>query len=214
MVEVMAGVEVTMKDELVLAHGLSMDEYQRAISLLGREVTLAELGVIGAMWSEHCAYKSSKIYLETLYSKNAQVIDGPGENAGVVSLDKEGKWALVFKMESHNHPSFIEPFQGSATGVGGILRDIFAMGARPVALMNSLRFGTLDTPKMQHLLHGVVKGISTYGNSIGVPTVGGELYADACYDGNILVNVFALGIVEQDRIHRAGAPYPGCVLVY
>ena len=203
-----------MRHDIIVAHGLSLEEYALARARLGREVTLAELGVIGAMWSEHCSYKSSRIHLERFYSHNHQVIEGPGENAGVVRLDEEGKWALAFKMESHNHPSQIEPVQGAATGVGGILRDIFAMGARPIALMNSLRFGRPEAPRMQHLIHGVVEGISSYGNCIGVPNVGGETQFDACYDQNILVNVFALGLVEQAKLKRAAAPHAGCVLVY
>ena len=203
-----------MREEIITAHGLSQQEYARAIAMLKREVTLAELAVLGAMWSEHCSYKSSKIYLERFYSKNSQVLEGPGENAGVIRLDEGGKWALAFKMESHNHPSQIEPVQGAATGVGGILRDVFAMGARPIALMNSLRFGRPEAPRMRHLIHGVVEGISSYGNCVGVPNVGGETCFDACYDQNILVNVFALGLVRQEKLKRAAAPHAGCMLIY
>src|SRR5213083_3184811 len=160
-------------------HGLKRDEYDRIVSLLGREPNLTELGIFSVMWSEHCSYKSSRIHLKTLPTEGPQVLQGPGENAGAVDIG--GGLAAVFKIESHNHPSFIEPYQGAATGVGGILRDIFTMGARPIALMNSLRFGPLDDPRNRRTLKGVVSGIGGYGNSIGIPTVGGEMMFDESY---------------------------------
>ena len=168
--------------ELVAAHGLKPDEYQRILDLIGREPTFTELGIFSAMWNEHCSYKSSKKWLRTLPTKGPQVIQGPGENAGVVDIG-DGD-CVVFKMESHNHPSYIEPYQGAATGVGGILRDVFTMGARPIAAMNALRFGEPDHPKTRHLVAGVVSGVGGYGNSFGVPTVGGEVNFDARYNGN------------------------------
>src|SRR5450432_2973604 len=158
--------------ELVASHGLKPDEFERLLDLIGRPPTFTELGIFSAMWNEHCSYKSSKIHLRTLPTKAPWVIQGPGENAGVIDIG-DGQ-AIVFKMESHNHPSFIEPFQGAATGVGGILRDVFTMGARPIANLNALRFGAIDHPKTKRLLAGVVSGIGSYGNCVGVPTVGGE----------------------------------------
>ncbi|MDX1717917.1 MAG: AIR synthase related protein, partial [Anderseniella sp.] len=177
-------VEIT--EELVSQHGLKPDEYERFEQLIGRKPTLTELGIVSAMWNEHCSYKSSKKWLKTLPTSGDKVIQGPGENAGVV--DFGDNQAIVFKMESHNHPSFIEPYQGAATGVGGILRDVFTMGARPIAALNALRFGEPDHPKTRHLVSGVVAGIGGYGNSFGVPTVGGEVNFHPRYNGNILVN--------------------------
>src|SRR6188474_2988204 len=171
--------------DIVAQHGLSPDEYKKIIDLMGREPNITELGVFSVMWSEHCSYKSSRVHLRRLPTTGHKVVQGPGENAGAV--DFGDGYCAVFKMESHNHPSFIEPYQGAATGVGGILRDVFTMGARPVASLNSLRFGRPDHPKTARLLRGVVAGIGGYGNCIGVPTVGGEIQFDASYDGNILV---------------------------
>src|SRR6187551_1105428 len=170
--------------ELLSRHGLKPEEYDRIVKALGREPNLTELGLFSVMWSEHCSYKSSRVHLKTLPTTGARVVQGPGENAGAVDIG-DGL-AAVFKMESHNHPSFIEPYQGAATGVGGILRDVFTMGARPIANLDSLRFGRPDHPRTASLLRGVVAGIGGYGNCIGVPTVGGELMFDAAYDGNIL----------------------------
>lgn len=184
-------------------HNLTLDEYNRIVQLIGREPNITELGIFSLMWSEHCSYKSSKIYLKKLPVQGPRVIQGPGENAGVIDIG-EGL-AAVFKIESHNHPSFIEPYQGAATGVGGILRDIFTMGARPIALLDSLRFGSLEDSKNKSIMEGVVSGISGYGNSIGVPTVGGDVYFNECYSKNPLVNVFCLGITEKDRIFYARA---------
>jgi phosphoribosylformylglycinamidine synthase len=197
---------------VVAAHGLKPDEYQRILALVGREPTLTELGIFSAMWNEHCSYKSSKKWLRTLPTTGPRVIQGPGENAGVVDIG-DG-WAVVFKMESHNHPSFIEPYQGAATGVGGILRDVFTMGARPVAALNALRFGAPDHPKTRHLVAGVVAGVGGYGNSFGVPTVGGEVNFDRGYNGNILVNAFAAGIARTDAIFYSKASGVGLPVVY
>ncbi|MDJ0852539.1 MAG: phosphoribosylformylglycinamidine synthase subunit PurL [Myxococcota bacterium] len=200
--------------DLALAreHGLSDDEWNRVLDILGRKPTFSELGIFSVMWAEHCSYKSSKKYLRGLPSEAEHVIEGPGENAGVVSIG-DGL-AVVFKIESHNHPSFIEPKQGAATGVGGILRDVFTMGARPVASLDSIRFGPLDDPKHRYLLHGVVDGIGGYGNPVGVATVGGETQFHECYRGNILVNAFNLGIVEVDKIWRARAAGIGNPVIY
>src|SRR5574342_372679 len=184
--------------ELVASHGLTAEEYQKIVALLGREPNYTELGVFSVMWSEHCSYKSSRPYLKQLPTEGRHVLQGPGENAGVVDIG-DGL-AVAFKMESHNHPSFIEPYQGAATGVGGILRDVFTMGARPIASLDSLRFGRPDHPRTASLVSGVVAGIGGYGNCIGVPTVGGEVYFDECYNSNILVNAFSLGIVKKKRI--------------
>ena len=186
--------------ELALNHGLTEDEFDRVCTTLGRQPTITEVGIVSVMWSEHCSYKSSRIHLKTLPTTGPQVVQGPGENAGAVDIG--GGLCAVFKMESHNHPSYIEPVQGAATGVGGILRDVFTMGARPIANLNSLRFGAIDHPKTPHLFWGVVEGIGGYGNCVGVPTVGGEVYFDACYNGNILVNAFTVGICEIDGIFR------------
>ncbi len=197
---------------VALEHGLSGEEYDHAIAVLGREPTWTEVGVLSVMWSEHCSYKSSRIHLRKFPTTGPQVVLGPGENAGAVDIG-EGL-AAVFKMESHNHPSYIEPYQGAATGVGGILRDVFTMGARPLASMNSLRFGAVDFQKTPHLFHGVVAGIAGYGNCVGVPTVGGEIYFDASYNGNILVNVFTVGIAKQDAIFLGAATGVGNPVFY
>ncbi|MBI3027961.1 MAG: phosphoribosylformylglycinamidine synthase subunit PurL [Candidatus Rokubacteria bacterium] len=198
--------------ELALAHGLTAEEYDRIIRILGREPTYTELGLFSALWSEHCAYKHSKVFLRLLPTKAPHVLQGPGENAGIVDLG-DG-WALVLKMESHNHPSFIEPFQGAATGVGGILRDIFTMGARPIATLDSLRFGDPEDPKTRYLIGGVVSGISWYGNCFGVPNVGGEVAFAPEYQGNPLVNVMCVGLVRRDRIFRARAEGVGNPVFY
>ncbi|MBX9618448.1 MAG: phosphoribosylformylglycinamidine synthase subunit PurL [Hyphomicrobiales bacterium] len=198
--------------ELIAAHGLKSDEYERFAALIARTPTLTELGIVSAMWNEHCSYKSSRIHLRNLPTKAPHVIQGPGENAGVIDIG-DGD-AAVFKMESHNHPSYIEPYQGAATGVGGILRDVFTMGARPIAAMNALRFGAPDHPKTRHLVAGVVAGIGGYGNSFGVPTVGGEVNFHKSYDGNCIVNAFALGIARTDAIFYAKATAPGLPIVY
>jgi phosphoribosylformylglycinamidine synthase subunit PurL len=193
-------------------HGLTQDEFERAVAILGRTPNLTELGVFSVMWSEHCSYKSSKIWLKTLPTIGPRVICGPGENAGIVDIG-DGD-AVVFKIESHNHPSFIEPYQGAATGVGGILRDVFTMGARPVAILDSLRFGSPEHPRTRHLLAGVVAGIGGYGNCVGVPTVGGECEFHAAYDGNILVNAMCVGLVRADRIFYSTAAGPDNPVVY
>ncbi|MCG8591885.1 MAG: phosphoribosylformylglycinamidine synthase subunit PurL [Proteobacteria bacterium] len=202
------------KVDLALAreHGLTDEEYARVLEILGRTPSFSELGIFSVMWAEHCSYKSSKKYLKTLPTRAEHVLQGPGENAGAVAIG-DGL-AAVFKIESHNHPSFIEPKQGAATGVGGILRDIFTMGARPVASMDSIRFGPLDDPKHQHLLRGVVDGIGGYGNPVGVATVGGETQFHPCYRGNILVNAFNLGIVEADKIFLGQAAGVGNPVIY
>jgi len=197
---------------VVAAHGLKPDEYERILALVGREPSLTELGIFSAMWNEHCSYKSSKRWLRTLPTTGPRVIQGPGENAGVVDIG-DGL-AVIFKMESHNHPSFIEPYQGAATGVGGILRDVFTMGARPVAALNALRFGAPHHPKTRHLVAGVVAGIGGYGNSFGVPTVGGEVNFHRGYNGNILVNAFAAGIARTDQIFYSKAEGVGLPVVY
>ncbi len=204
--------EIRITDDLVAAHGLKPDEYQRILDLIGREPSFTELGIFSAMWNEHCSYKSSKKWLRTLPTSGPRVIQGPGENAGVVDIG-DGD-CVVFKMESHNHPSYIEPYQGAATGVGGILRDVFTMGARPVAAMNALRFGEPDHPKTRHLVSGVVAGVGGYGNSFGVPTVGGEVEFDARYNGNCLVNAFAAGLAKTDAIFYSRAEGVGLPVVY
>jgi phosphoribosylformylglycinamidine synthase II len=193
-------------------HGLKPDEFDRIVAFMGREPNLTELGIFSVMWSEHCSYKSSRVHLKTLPTRGPQVLQGPGENAGAVDIG-EGL-AAVFKIESHNHPSFIEPYQGAATGVGGIIRDIFTMGARPIALLNSLRFGDLDAPATQRLLEGVVAGIAGYGNSIGIPTVGGEVAFEPSYAGNPLVNVFCLGIAKASDIIKGIASGAGNAVYY
>ena len=208
----MAGADNAITPEIVAAHGLSPDEYGRVREILGRAPNLTELGIFSVMWSEHCSYKSSKKWLKTLPTEAPWVICGPGENAGVIDIG--GGMAAVFKMESHNHPSFIEPYQGAATGLGGILRDVFTMGARPVANMNALRFGAPDHPKTRHLVAGVVAGIGDYGNCIGVPTVGGECEFDPSYSGNILVNAMTVGTARADRIFYSAAAGVGNAVVY
>jgi phosphoribosylformylglycinamidine synthase subunit PurL len=198
--------------DLALGHGLTSEEYDRIIRRLGREPTFTELGLFSSLWSEHCAYKHSRVFLRDLPTQGAHVLEGPGENAGIVDLG--GGLALAFKVESHNHPSFIEPFQGAATGVGGILRDIFTMGARPVAILDSLRFGNLEDPRTRRLLEGVVSGISWYGNCFGVPNLGGEVAFAPEYAGNPLVNAMAVGLVDRDRIVRARAHGVGNPVFY
>lgn len=197
---------------IVAEHGLSPEEYERILHAMGRAPNLTELGIFSVMWSEHCSYKSSRIHLKKLPTTGPQVICGPGENAGVVDIG-DGQ-AAIFKMESHNHPSYIEPYQGAATGVGGILRDVFTMGARPVANMNALRFGRPDHPKMRHLISGVVHGIGGYGNCVGVPTVGGEVNFHPAYDGNILVNAMTVGVADTDKIFYSAASGVGNPIVY
>ncbi|HEX7314242.1 MAG TPA: phosphoribosylformylglycinamidine synthase subunit PurL, partial [Pyrinomonadaceae bacterium] len=189
--------------EVIAAHNLTSEEFQRIRELLGREPTYVELGVFSVMWSEHCSYKSSRVHLKRLPTRGERVIVPPGENAGIV--DVGDGWCAAFKVESHNHPSFIEPFQGAATGVGGILRDVFTMGARPIALLNSLRFGSLDVPRVRYLLAGVVKGIGDYGNCVGIPTVAGEVVFDEAYEGNPLVNAMCVGLMREDELIRAVA---------
>ena len=198
--------------ELIEIHGLKPEEYELIKSIIDRIPTFTELGIFSAMWNEHCSYKSSKKWLRTLPTEGPQVICGPGENAGIVDIGDNQ--ALVFKMESHNHPSYIEPYQGAATGVGGILRDVFTMGARPIAVMNSLSFGKVSHPKTRQLVNGVVSGIGGYGNCFGVPTVGGETRFDASYDGNCLVNAFAAGLVDQNKIFYSAASGVGMPVVY
>jgi phosphoribosylformylglycinamidine synthase len=199
-------------DKIVAEHGLSKDEFQKILEVLGREPNLLELGIYSVMWSEHCSYKSSRVHLRKFPTTGPAVIQGPGENAGIVDIG-DGL-ACVFKMESHNHPSFIEPYQGAATGVGGILRDVFTMGARPVAILNSLRFGSVKNPRTRYLLEGVVAGIAGYGNCMGVPTVGGEVYFHESYDGNCLVNAMTVGVVKRDRIFKGYASGIGNPIVY
>ena len=204
--------EPAITPELIAEHGLKPDEFARIVKLIGRQPTFTELGIFSAMWNEHCSYKSSKIHLRTLPTKAPWVIQGPGENAGVIDIG-DGL-AVVFKMESHNHPSYIEPYQGAATGVGGILRDVFTMGARPIACLNALSFGDPKNPKTRHLVGGVVAGIGGYGNSFGVPTVGGEVRFHRRYDGNCLVNAMAVGIAETDKIFYSAASGVGMPIVY
>ena len=199
-------------DSVLERHGVTREEYQRILEMLGREPTLTELGIFSVMWSEHCSYKSSRVHLKTLPTTGKRVLQGPGENAGAVDIG-DGL-AAVFKIESHNHPSFIEPYQGAATGVGGIIRDIFTMGARPIALLNSLRFGSLEDPLVRRTFTGVVAGIAGYGNSIGIPTVGGEIGFDDSYTGNPLVNVFCLGIARADEIIKGVASGAGNAVYY
>ena len=203
---------MTIADEILQRHGLTPDEYRRIVEALEREPTLTELGIFSVMWSEHCSYKSSRVHLKTLPTTGKRVLQGPGENAGAVDIG-DGL-AAVFKIESHNHPSFIEPYQGAATGVGGIIRDIFTMGARPIALLNSLRFGSLDEALVRRTFSGVVAGIAGYGNSIGIPTVGGEIAFDESYTGNPLVNVFCLGIAGADEIIKGVASGVGNAVYY
>ena len=208
----LTGAEPKVTLDLALEAGLTAEEYDRILSRLGREPTYAELGLFSALWSEHCAYKHSRVFLSRLPQSGPHVLQGPGENAGAIDIG-DG-WAVVFKIESHNHPSFIEPFQGAATGVGGILRDIFTMGARPIAILDSLRFGEIDSAKTRQLVHGVVSGISWYGNCFGCPTVGGEIAFAPEYAGNPLVNVMCVGLVRADQIFRARAEGPGNPVFY
>jgi phosphoribosylformylglycinamidine synthase subunit PurL len=205
-------IQPAVTPELVESHGITAAEFQKIVNVLGREPNFTELGVFSVMWSEHCSYKSSRAYLKNLPTEGSDVLQGPGENAGIVDIG--GGLAVAFKMESHNHPSFIEPYQGAATGVGGILRDIFTMGARPIASLNSLRFGSIDHPRTRYLVAGVVAGIGGYGNCIGVPTVGGECYFDECYNANILVNAFTLGIVKKKKIFTGIAKGVGNPVMY
>src|SRR5690242_6063070 len=206
----------TITADLVAQHQLTAGEYQKIVDILGREPTYTELGIFSVMWSEHCSYKSSRLHLKKLPTRGKLVVQGPGENAGII--DVGGGYVIAFKIESHNHPSFIEPFQGAATGVGGILRDIFTMGARPIALLDSLRFGPLDDAqngaRNRRILEGVVAGIAHYGNCFGVPTVGGECIFEACYNGNPLVNVFALGVAKKEDIFYAKAAGVGNPVIY
>ena len=207
----------TITPQIVADHGFSTDEYDHVLHALGREPNMVELGIFSVMWSEHCSYKSSRLHLKKLPTEAPWVICGPGENAGVIDIG-EGpngtRLAAIFKMESHNHPSYIEPYQGAATGVGGILRDVFTMGARPIANLNALRFGRPDHPKMRHLIAGVVSGIGGYGNCVGVPTVGGEVNFDPAYDGNILVNAMTVGVADQNKIFYSAATGIGNPIVY
>jgi len=204
--------EPEITPSLIEEHGISSDEYDRINEILNREPSFTELGIFSAMWNEHCSYKSSKKWLRILPTSGPHVICGPGENAGIIDIG--GGQALVFKMESHNHPSFIEPYQGAATGVGGILRDIFTMGARPIAVMNSLSFGDMSHVKTKKLVNGVVAGIGGYGNSFGVPCAGGEIRFHPAYNGNCLVNVFAAGLIDIDKIFYAAASGVGMPIVY
>jgi phosphoribosylformylglycinamidine synthase subunit PurL len=204
--------ETKITADVVAGHGLKPDEYQTILKAMGREPNLTELGIFSVMWSEHCSYKSSRVWLKTLPTEAPWVIQGPGENAGVIDIG-DGQ-AIIFKMESHNHPSFIEPYQGAATGVGGILRDVFTMGARPIANLNALRFGSPDHPKTRHLVSGVVAGIGGYGNCVGVPTVGGECTFHPAYNGNILVNAMTVGLADTDKIFYSAAAGIGNPVVY
>ncbi len=207
---------MTITPDLITSHQLTQEEYEKIVSILHREPTYTELGIFSVMWSEHCSYKSSRLHLKKLPTRSKRVVCGPGENAGIIDIG--GGWAIAFKIESHNHPSFIEPFQGAATGVGGILRDIFTMGARPIAVMDSLRFGPLDDPEVgarnRRIVEGVVAGIAHYGNCFGVPTVGGECIFEPSYNGNPLVNVFALGVFRKDDIFYARAHGVGNPVIY
>src|SRR5690349_9349125 len=188
---------------LIAEHGLTTEEYERLVAMLEREPTFTELGIVSALWSEHCSYKHSRPLLRTLPTKAPWVLQGPGENAGVIAIG-DGL-AVAFKIESHNHPSAVEPYQGAATGVGGILRDVFTMGARPIAMLNSLRFGSLESPRVRYLFAGVVKGIGDYGNCVGIPTVGGEVVFDPAYEGNPLVNAMCVGVMKEEELIRAKA---------
>ena len=202
-----------MDKEIIEKH-VTLEEYEKILKLLGREPNIVELGIFSAMWSEHCSYKSSRIHLKKFPTQASWVVQGPGENAGIIEVDPEKEICVAFKVESHNHPSFIEPFNGAATGVGGILRDVFTMGARPIACMDSLRFGELNDPRMKYVTKGVVSGISHYGNCVGVPTVGGDVYFDSCYQTNPLVNAFAIGVVEKGKIFYAKAAGVGNPIIY
>src|SRR5271167_501443 len=213
--------EPSITPELLRDHGISPEEYDRILKALGREPSFTELGIFSVMWSEHCSYKSSRVHLKRLPTRSRRVVQGPGENAGIIDIG-DG-WACAFKIESHNHPSFVEPFQGATTGVGGILRDIFTMGARPVAIMDSLRFGPIKPQpgldratlhKNHSVMEGVVSGVASYGNCFGVPNVGGEVKFESCYNGNPLVNAFALGLVRRDQIFYAKASGEGNPVIY
>ena len=212
----MQAMQAEVNEQVAADHGLSSEEYRRVTEQLGRVPTLTELGIIGVMWSEHCSYKSSRLHLKKLPTSGEHILVGPGENAGIVDIG--GGWAAAFKIESHNHPSYIEPFQGAATGVGGILRDIFTMGARPIACLDALRFGPLEDPEHgtanRRIARGVVEGIAHYGNCIGVPTIGGECAFAPCFTANPLVNVFALGIFRQDSIFLGSAKGVGNPVIY
>ncbi|HEY6093274.1 MAG TPA: AIR synthase related protein, partial [Gemmatimonadales bacterium] len=197
--------------ELVREHNLTTEEYARITAMLGRDPTFPELGIFSALWSEHCSYKHSRPVLKTFPTTGAQVVQGPGENAGVLRLPNG--WAVAFKIESHNHPSAVEPYQGAATGAGGILRDVFTMGARPVALLNSLRFGPVDEPRNRYLFAGVVRGIGDYGNCVGVPTLGGEVDFASSYSGNPLVNAMCVGVLREKELIKAAAHGVGNVLL-
>src|SRR2546421_5875196 len=203
--------EIKVTPELAADHGLTAEEYARVLAILGREPNFTELGIFSVMWSEHCSYKSSKVHLRRLPTRGPQVLQGPGENAGVVDIG-DGL-AAAFKMESHNHPSYVEPFQGAATGVGGILRDVFAVGARPIAILDSLRFGELESRRSRYLFDHAVAGIGHYGNSIGVATVGGEIYFESAYEHNCLVNAMCLGIAPRERLTGGAAAGVGNRLV-
>ena len=192
-----------VNEKLAVEHGLKVEEYKLICELLKRTPNLTELGIFSAMWNEHCSYKSSRLHLKKLPTKGKKVIQGPGENAGVIDIE-DGD-AIVFKIESHNHPSFIEPYQGAATGVGGIMRDVFTMGARPIANLNSIHFGSTQHKKTKNLLRGVVHGIGGYGNCMGVPTIGGQTCFDRSYNGNILVNAMTLGLVKKNKIFYSKA---------
>ena len=189
---------IAVNEQIAIDHGLKKDEFQKICDLMKRTPNLTELGIFSAMWNEHCSYKSSRKHLKNLHTKGKRVIQGPGENAGVIDVDDED--AIVFKIESHNHPSFIEPYQGAATGVGGIMRDVFTMGARPIANLNSIHFGSPQHKKTKNLLRGVVHGIGGYGNCMGVPTIAGQTSFDSSYNGNILVNAMTLGLVKKNKI--------------
>src|SRR5512146_3138608 len=203
---------LVVTQELAREFGLAADEYAKVLQIMGRTPRLTELGVFSVMWSDHCSYKSSRVWLKELPTKAPWVIQGPGENAGVIAIG-DGL-AAVFKMESHNHPSWIEPYNGAATGVGGILRDVFTMGARPIANLNALRFGAPDAPRMKQIIDGVVRGIGGYGNCVGVPTVGGEVNFHPAYNGNPLVNAMTVGIAKADRIFLSAAAGIGNPVVY
>ena len=190
-------------NQIIESHGLKLDEFENIKKLIQREPNLLELGIFSAMWNEHCSYKSSRLHLKKLPTKGKKVIQGPGENAGVIDIEDND--AIVFKIESHNHPSFIEPYQGAATGVGGIMRDVFTMGARPIANLNSIHFGSPQHKKTKNLLRGVVHGIGGYGNCMGVPTIAGQTSFDSSYNGNILVNAMTLGLVKKDKIFYSKA---------
>ena len=202
----------TVNEKIAIDHGLKKEEFKKICELLNRTPNLTELGIFSAMWNEHCSYKSSRKHLKNLHTKGKRVIQGPGENAGVIDVDDED--AIVFKIESHNHPSFIEPYQGAATGVGGIMRDVFTMGARPIANLNSIHFGSPQHKKTKNLLRGVVKGIGGYGNCIGVPTIGGQTTFDESYNGNILVNAMTLGLVNKKKIFYSKAAGLGKPVIY